>query len=122
MKNFIRDLDQFVTNHTRNAWIEEDDFCIYFRGTVIKVIGQFRPFLTMANMYCDRRGLGRFTKLINHLQTEFDFKHLEGIYVENVQNIRLRMFMERKGFIPHPDIGDIPECHQLIWFKPEVTP
>lgn len=96
------DLEGFLASPMRAAWIrEEGDLAVYVRrGHRPAAGGGIGVWLDLANMEVDEelRGRGAFGRFLERAEKAALAAELEGVWVENVINERLRGFLERRGY------------------------
>lgn len=96
-------LDEFIRQYLneglpKNSYVDEPGFsALYVRVCSRRVIDgvELEPVLDIANVKAEHPGSGAFTRLIARLQKEYPGLNL---YIECVQNPRLRAHLERLGF------------------------
>ena len=95
-------LTQFTADYRlRNAWLREPNMSVYVRRSV-RILGNNRdivPCLDLASVEVDesKRGTGILTKFLRRFEAEA--KSLKrAVYVESIQEPRLREFLLKNGY------------------------
>jgi GNAT superfamily N-acetyltransferase len=95
----------------RNKWVYERKINVYIRRSS-RIIGTLRlPCLDLATVEVDEnyRGQGIFTKFLIRFE-KLAKNENRVIYVENVMNERLKMFLLTNGYKLHQDSNEFLVC------------
>ncbi len=83
-----------------NRWLEDPSIRVYVRRGY-RLLGEqslgsrLATVLDIANVEASARGQGRFTKFLDYVERNEPF---EGVFIENVLDLRLANFFLRRGY------------------------
>lgn len=100
MDTYRTSLLQFLNGPMPNTWLIHDKISIYVRKAFHIVEGHKCCTFDVANVSVDTsaRGQGIFTNWLAMAESEASQYGLDGVYVENLLNLRLADWLARRGY------------------------
>lgn len=106
-------IQKFLTLQERSSWCREGVFKIYMRKAVRFIDGEKQTALDVANIESTKLGSGKLPALFDQIEC-LSREGFSGVYVENVLNERLRVWLEDRSYrkLPNPcDLDDLVPCY-----------
>lgn len=100
----MKELDEFLSEGQRNAWIQSDnkDMDLYIRRAYRIVESQtYNNVLDLANLKVrhDVQGTGVFTRYLPVIEQIAKQHGCSGIFIENIMEPRFAEFFKRNGYV-----------------------